>query len=94
MEKFLRIPLTGSTFQLVSVTGVVIVEQTAATTTTIQYAAGNSAGDILTITHASVSNDDFRDFIQNQMIAALQTPWTKPALTVVPPVAVSGIALA
>jgi hypothetical protein len=94
MEKFLRIPLSGSTFQLVSVTGVVIVEQTAATTTTIQYAAGNSAGDILTITHASVSNDDFRDFIQNQMIAALQTPWTKPALTVVPPVAVSGIALA
>ena len=94
MEKFLRIPLSGSTFQLVSVIGVVIVEQVNATTTTIQYAAGNSAGDILTITHASVSNDDFRDFIQNQMIAALQTPWTKPALTVVPPVAVSGIALA
>lgn len=94
MEKFLRIPLSGGTSQLVSVTGVVIVEQLSATTTTIQYASGSTSNDLLTITHGSVSNDDFRDFIQNQMIAALQTPWTKPALTVVPPVAVSLIALA
>jgi hypothetical protein len=94
MEKFLRIPLSGGTSQLVSVIGVVIVEQVNATTTTIQYAAGSATSDLLTITHGSVSNDDFRDFIQNQMIAALQTPWTKPALTVVPPVAVSTIAFA
>jgi hypothetical protein len=94
MEKFLKFPISGSTYQLVSITGVIIVEQTAATTTTIQYAAGNSAGDILTITHASVANDDFRDFVQNQIEAALSTAWTKPVYTVAPPVAVSGIALA
>ena len=64
MEKFLKFPISGSTYQLVSVTGVVIVEQTAATTTTIAYKAGNASGDILTITHGSVSNDDFRDFVQ------------------------------
>jgi hypothetical protein len=79
---------------LVSITGVVVVEQTAATTTTIAYKAGNSAGDILTITHASVANDDFRDFVQNQIEAALTTSWTRPVYTVTPPVAVSGVALA
>ena len=90
MEKFLKFPISGSTFQLVSITGVIIVEQASAT---IQYAAGNSAGDLLTITHGSVANDDFRDFVQNQIEAALTTAWTKPVFTVTPPVAVSQIAL-
>jgi hypothetical protein len=94
MEKFLSFPLTGSTTQLVSATGIAIIEQASATTTTIAYKAGNSSGDIITITHASVSNDDFRDFVQKQVVAALQKPWTEPVLVVVPPVAVSGIALA
>ena len=94
MEKFLKFPISGSTYQLVSVTGVVIVEQTAATTTTIAYKAGNASGYILTITHGSVSNDDFRDFVQTQIEAALQTSWTHPVLLVNPPVAVSQIALA
>jgi hypothetical protein len=94
MEKFLSFPLTGSTTQLVSATGIAIIEQASATTTTIAYKAGNSSGDIITITHASVSNDDFRDFVQKQVVAALQKPWTEPVLEVVPPVAVSGIALA
>jgi hypothetical protein len=94
MEKFLSFPLTGSTTQLVSATGIAIIEQASAITTTIAYKAGNSSGDIITITHASVSNDDFRDFVQKQVVAALQKPWTEPVLEVVPPVAVSGIALA
>jgi hypothetical protein len=94
MEKFLSFPISGSTTQLVSVTGIVIIEQASATTTTIAYKAGNASGDIITITHASVANDDFRDFVQNQVIAALQTPWTKPVISVTPPVAVSNIALA
>jgi hypothetical protein len=94
MEKFLKFPISGSTYQLVSITDVVIVEQTAATTTTLQYKGAGSTADVLTITHASVSNDDFRDFVQNQIQAALQTPWTNPVYTVKPPVAVSGIALA
>lgn len=94
MEKFLSFPLTGSTTQLVSATGIAIIEQATSTTTTIAYKAGNASGDILTITHGSVSNDDFRDFVQNQVVAALQTPWTEPVLLVKPPVAVSNIALA
>ena len=94
MEKFLSFPISGSTTQLVSVTGIAIIEQTAATTTTIAYKAGNASGDILTITHASVANDDFRDFVQKQVVAALQTSWTQPVLEVTPPVAVSNIALA
>jgi hypothetical protein len=94
MEKFLSFPISGSTTQLFSVTGIAIIEQTAATTTTIAYKAGNASGDIITITHASVANDDFRDFVQKQVAAALQTPWTQPVLEVTPPVAVSNIALA
>jgi len=94
MEKFLKFPISGSTYQLVSITGVVIVEQVSATQTTIAYKSGSASGDILTITHGSVSNDDFRDFVQNQIEDALQTSWTKPVYTVVPPVAVSQIALA
>lgn len=94
MEKFLSFPITGSTTQLISATGIVIIEQTTALTTTIAYKAGNASGDILTITHASVSNDDFRDFVQKQVVAALQTPWTEPVLEVNPPAAVSNIALA
>lgn len=94
MEKFLKFPISGSTYQLVSITGVVIVEQTSATQTTIAYKAGNASGDILTITHGSVSNDDFRDFVQTQIESALQTSWLNPVFTVTPPVAVSQIALA
>ena len=94
MEKFLRFPISGSTFQLVSITDVVIVEQASATTTTLQYNGAGSTADVLTITHASVANDDFRDFVQNQIAAALTTSWTNPVYTVAPPVAVSGIALA
>jgi hypothetical protein len=94
MEKFLSFPLTGSTTQIVSATGIILIEQASSTTTTIAYKAGNASGDIVTITHATVSNDDFRDFVQKQVVAALQTPWTEPVLEVTPPAAVSNIALA
>jgi hypothetical protein len=94
MEKFLKFPISGSTYQLVSITDLVIVEQTAATTTTLQYKGAGSTADVLTITHASVSNDDFRDFVQKQIEAALQTSWANPVYTVKPTVAVTGIALA
>jgi hypothetical protein len=94
MEKFLKFPISGSTYQLVSITDVVIVEQASATTTTIQYKGAGSTSDVLTITHASVANDNFRDFVQNQIESALTTCWTKPVYTVAPPVAVSQIALA
>jgi hypothetical protein len=93
MEKFLKFPITGSTFILVPATNIVFVAQLTGTTTAIYYKNSNSAGDILTITHASLANDGFRDFVQNQIAAALTTSWTNPVYTVAPPVAVSGIAI-
>jgi len=94
MEKFLSFPISGSTTQLVSATGIVLVEQASATSTTIAYKGGSTGTDILTITHASVSDDDFRDFVQEQIAAALTTEWTRPVFVVNPPVAVSNIAVA
>ena len=93
MEKFLRFPISGSTFILVSVTNIALISQLTGTTTAIYYKSGGSATDVVTITHASLVNDGFRDFVQNQVLAALETSWTNVSLTVAPPVAVSGIAI-
>ena len=94
MDKFLKFPITGGTSIIVSATNVALVAQLTGTTTAIYYKSGGSATDIVTITHASLANDGFRDFVQNQIIAALTTSWTNPAYTVAPPVAVSAIAIA
>lgn len=94
MEKFLSFPISGSTTQLVSATGIVLIEQASSTSTTIAYKGGSTGVDILTITHSAVANDNFRDFVQAQVAAALTTDWTKPVFAVVPPVAVSNIAVA
>lgn len=94
MEKFLSFPISGSTTQLVSATGIVLIRQASATSTTISYKGGSTGTDVVTIAHASVSNDDFRDFVQSQVAAALTTEWTKPVYTVTPPVAVTSITVA
>lgn len=91
MEKFLKFPITGSTFQLLAIKGIVVIAQASATTTTVQYLGTT---EIVTITHDTVANDDFRDFVQNQIEAALSTAWTKPVFTVAPPVEVTSIILA
>ena len=96
MEKFLRIPVTGEQTQLVSATGIVLIEQNSTTTVHVHYKS-STATDVVTITHATApSNDEsMRDAIQDAVIAALGTPWTKPAFTVSDlPFAVSGIAIA
>lgn len=96
MEKFLRIPVTGEQTQIVSATGIVLIEQDSATTVGIHYKS-STATDVVTITHASAGsgNEAMRDAIQDAVIAALGTPWTKPAFTVSGlPYAVSGIAIA
>jgi hypothetical protein len=94
MEKFLKFPISGSTYRILSITGVLLVTQASATTTTLTYKNPNTSVDVVTITHASVSNDDFRDFVQKQIEAALQTSWAHPVYTVKPPVAVSNITVA
>lgn len=93
MEKFLSIPVTNEQNQLVAATGIILVEQATTGTVTITYAGGK----VVTITHATAGSGDEtqRDAIESAVLAALQTPWTKPAYTVSGlPYAVSGIAVA
>ena len=93
MEKFLSIPVTGEQRQLISATGIVMIEQDSTTTVGVHYKA-SIASDVVTITHAALSAGDesMRDAIQNAVIAALSTPWTAVAFDVTNlPVAVTGI---
>lgn len=97
MEKFLSIPVTNEQNQLVSATGIILIEQASTTTVTISYKSATTSGDVITITHATAGAGDetMRDAIQKAVIAALQTPWTSVAYQVSNlPYAVSGIALA
>jgi hypothetical protein len=96
MEKFLSIPVTSEQNQLVSATGILLIEQASTSTVTIAYKSATTAGDIVLITHATAGAGDetMRDAIQNAVIAALQTPWTNVAYQVSNlPYAVSAIGI-
>ena len=96
MEKFLSIPVTNEQYQLVSATGIVLIEQESTTTVHIHYKA-STATDVVTITHAAApaGNEAMRDAIQEALIAALGTSWTNVAYEVTNlPFAVSGITIA
>ena len=93
MEKFLSIPVTGEQYQLVSATGIVLIEQETTTTLHIHYKA-STATDVVVITHATApaGDESMRDAIQDSLVAALQTSWTNVAYQVTNlPFAVSGI---
>jgi hypothetical protein len=95
MEKFLSIPVTSEQNQLLSATGIVLIEQESVTTVHVHYKA-STATDVVVITHATApaGNETMRDAIQNAVIAALQTPWTYVAYEVTNlPFAVSGITI-
>lgn len=96
MEKFLSIPVTSQQYQLLSATGIVLIEQESTTTVHVHYKA-STATDVVTITHATAPAGDetMRDAIQGAVIAALQTPWTAVAYEVTNlPFAVSNINIA
>jgi hypothetical protein len=96
MEKFLSIPVTNEQTQLLSATGIVLIEQESTTTVHVHYKASTGT-DVVTITHATApaGNETMRDAIQNAIIGALQTSWTHVAYEVNNlPFAVSGIAIA
>lgn len=81
---------------MVSATGIILIEQASTTTVTITYKGGNTGTAVVTITHADAGagSETMRDAIQNAVLAALQTPWTKPAYAVSGlPFAVGGIAV-
>lgn len=91
MEKFLSIPVTGSGDVLLNVNEVLSVTASAAdaTTTVLTYLNGNVA----TVTAAAQVAYSMRKAIQDAMVEALQTSWTRVTYDVVPPQAVSGIAI-
>ena len=95
MEKFLSIPVTNEQRQLVSATGIVLIEQETTGTLHVHYKA-SVASDVVVIAHATAPAGDetMRDAIQNAVISALQTPWTAVAYEVTNlPFAVSGITI-
>ena len=92
MEKFLSIPVTGSGDVLLNFNEVISVTASSATATTtvISYLNGNTA----TITAGAQVAFSMRKAIQDAMVAALSTSWTRVTYSLVPPQAVSGIVIA
>jgi len=96
MEKFLGITVTNQQVQIVSATGIVLIEQDSTTTVGIHYKSSTGT-DVVTITHAAAGAGDetMRDAIQNAVVAALTTSWTNVLYTVENlPYAVSNIGIA
>jgi hypothetical protein len=96
MEKFLGITVTNQQVQIVSATGIVLIEQDSTTTVGIHYKSSTGT-DVVTITHATAGAGDetMRDAIQAAVVAALTTSWTNVLYTVQNlPYAVSNIAIA
>ena len=91
MEKFLSIPVTSAGDVLLNVNEVLSVTAASgtATTTVITYLNGSVA----TITAADQVSYSMRKAIQDAMVAALQTSWTRVTYSIVPPQAVSGIVI-
>lgn len=95
MEKFLGITVTNQQVQIVSATGIVLIEQDSTTAVGIHYKSSTGT-DVVTITHAAAPSGDetMRDAIQNAVIAALTTSWTNVLYTVENlPYAVSNISI-
>ena len=93
MEKFLSIPVTSEQNQLLSATGIVLIEQETDATIHVHYKASTGT-DVVTIAHATAPSGDetMRDAIQNAVVDALTTSWTNVLHTVANlPYAVSGI---
>jgi hypothetical protein len=93
MEKFLSIPVTNEQRQLISATGIVLIEQESTTVVHVHYKASTGT-DVVVITHAAApaGDESMRDAIQSALVAALGTSWTNVAYEIPSlPFAVSGI---
>jgi len=91
MEKFLSIPVTGEGNQLVPVTDVKLISKTFNTQTSIYYGEKSK----ISLTHDVVTGTTFRNWLQSEMVKALQTNWTRASYSAIPPdaIAVSSIDL-
>jgi hypothetical protein len=94
MEKFLSVPVTGQANQLVSANNVILVEAAADSATAVTTLITYAGGKVVTITHAAQVAFDMRTAIQNAIVAARTTSWTKVVYTFVSPRAVSDIDVA
>jgi hypothetical protein len=92
MEKFISIPNTSGTNQLISSNHVLAVISTATgTTTTITYLSGK----VVTITTAAQTNYSVRNAIQDAIAASSAYNWTEPVYVISSlPVACSTITVA
>jgi hypothetical protein len=95
MEKFLSIPVTNEQRQLISATGIVLIEQESTTVVHVHYKASTGT-DVVVITHAAApaGDESMRDAIQDAVVASLGTSWTYVAYEIPSlPFAVSGITI-
>ena len=83
MEKFLSLPVTGEPNRLISCNGIKMITQPTADTVVITYGSGSTAADIITITHTAIAagSEAMQEFIQDNVVWALQTAWQKPSYT-------------
>ena len=86
---------TASKSQLVSCVGIGLIEQATTSTVKITYDDASSS-DIVTLVHSPVSagSEAMRDAIQNEVVRALQTPWTSVSNSVSLPKDVIGVSIA
>lgn len=98
MTKFFWLPVTSEQNYLIPCNGVALVKQASTTTVTIALMSASTGTDIITITHATAGAGDetMKDWVQEQIVAALQTSWTTVAYTPreTPPYAASGVTIA
>ena len=81
MQKFLSIPIAGSTPQLLAINDVVNVRLTTTQKLNVTYSSGKIAtlalGSVMSATDVAL-----RDRIQDDLIEALQTSWANPTFQV------------
>lgn len=98
MTKFFWLPVTSEQNYLIPCNGVALVKQASTTTVTIALMSASTGTDIITITHAALGAgiETMKDWVQDQIVAALQTGWTTVAYTpkTSVPAAVSAVAIA
>jgi len=85
---------TDSKSQLVSCVGIGLIEQTSTSTVDITYDDA-AASDVVTLVHSPVAagSEAMRDAIQNEVVRALQTPWTSVSNSVSLPKEVIGVSI-
>lgn len=97
MTKFFYLAVPNEQNYLIPCNSVALVKQASTTTVTISYFSGSASTDVITITHAAAGAGDetMKDWVQDQIVAALQKPWTIVAYTpkTSTTFAVSGVAL-